>query len=310
MQQPRLRITVPASSANLGPGFDVLGLALDLHNTFTVTPAGATTITIEGAAADLPLDESNLFYNSFRHLYSLHSLNAPAVDIHMRLDVPPGRGLGSSATAVVGGLLAANALMGSPFSPARLLAEAVKLEQGQHADNVAPALLGGLVVNVVREGEVISLPVPFPADLKAVLYIPDFKMDTVQGRALMPVNYSKEDVVFSTGRVALFIAAVTSGRYDLLATAMQDRLHQPYREQIFPPLPLLIYAAISAGAHGACLSGGGSSILALASDRSKDIALAVHRAGKAAGLTGQARVLDISPRGASVTWLETGESVP
>src|SRR5206468_2904690 len=146
-----------------------------------------------------------------------------------------------------GGLLAANALMGTPFGNHELLAQAVELEHGKHADNVAPALLGGLVVNVLAD-RVVSLKVPFPDDLRAVLFIPDFEMDTVQGRALMPAQYSKADVLFSTSRVALFLAALSEGRYDLLRVAMEDRLHQPYRAQIFPLFPSLIEAAFDSGA--------------------------------------------------------------
>src|SRR5207253_488012 len=132
---------------------------------------------------------------------------APPMRVSMQLAIPPGRGLGSSATAVVGGLLAANAYLGTPFSTEQLLAHAVELERGKHADNVAPALLGGLVVNVVAD-RVISLRVPFPDELRVVLFIPDFVMDTVQGRALMPDKYSRADAVFSTSRVALFLAAL------------------------------------------------------------------------------------------------------
>src|SRR5207248_8141362 len=139
---------------------------------------------------------------------------APPLHIQMQLAIPPGRGLGSSATAVVGGLVAANALMGTPFTREQLLPYAVQLEQGQHADNVAPALLGGLVVNVISGEEVISVPMPFPEELRAVLFIPDFAMDTIQGRALMPDHYTKADVIFNTSRIALFLSAITQKRYD------------------------------------------------------------------------------------------------
>src|SRR5436190_2077273 len=197
-----LKIRVPATSANLGPGFDVLGLALDLHNEFTISPADTTRIEIEGYAQDMLLDESNLFYRAFAHLYQAQGKQPPPLHIGMKLPIPPGRGLGSSATAVVGGLVAANSLMGAPFTHEQLLPHAVQLEQGQHADNVAPALLGGLVVNVISDNQVISVPMPFPEELRAVLFIPNFVMDTMQGRALMPNQYSKADVVFSMSRIA------------------------------------------------------------------------------------------------------------
>jgi homoserine kinase len=296
-----LQITVPATSGNLGAGFDVLGLALELHNTFIVAPAATTHIEVEGGNAGMPADETNLFYRAFAHLCHAVGAAPPPLHVRMRLAIPSGRGLGSSATAVVGGLLAANACLGRPFGPEALLPHAVSLEHGQHPDNVAPALLGGLVVNVQTTAGVIAVPVPFPPELRAVLFMPDFDMDTVQGRALMPPHYDRADVVFNSSRVALFLTAITQRRYDLLQVAMEDRLHQPYRAQLFPAMPRLIAAALAAGAQGACLSGGGSCILALATDHRPRIAAALEVTAQAAGLTGRSVLLDIAPAGAQLT---------
>jgi homoserine kinase len=305
MSSPRtLRVSVPATAANLGAGFDVLGLALDLHNEFSLIPADSLHIAISGYGESLPADETSLFYRSLAHLCALAGKPVPPLHISMDLRVPPGKGLGSSATAVVGGLVAANALLDGPFGVDVLLREAVDLEQGQHADNVASALLGGLVVNDTSGAEVVSVQVPFPEELKAVVLTPDFPMDTVSGRALMPSHYPRADVIFSTGRVALFLAALNLRRYDLLASAMQDRLHQPYRAQIFPGMADLIWAAIEAGAHGACLSGGGSSILALATERLEEIGEALVRAAGEHGIEGDVRILEIDRVGAVATWEE------
>jgi homoserine kinase len=303
-QRRTLRVAVPATSANLGAGFDVLGLALDLHNVFTVTPAKRTTLEISGYADDLPADSSNLFCKAFNHLFGLAEREAPQLAIRMDLLVPPGKGLGSSATAVVGGLVAANTSMGGPLSGPELLREAIKLEHGGHADNVAPALLGGLVVNAFDNGNVVSLRVPVPAEIRAVLFTPDFAMDTVQGRALMPEHYTRADAVFSTSRVALFLAALAEQRYNLLKIAMQDRLHQPYRAQIFPLLDGLIESALNAGAHGACLSGGGSSVLGLVTTGADEVGAAMLNKAKAAGIMGDVRVLEIDRKGAQATWEE------
>lgn len=298
-----LRVRVPATAANLGPGFDVLGLALALYNDFVVRPGDAPLrITVEGAATLLPTGPSNLFYRAFAHLYAQVGQPVPPLDVTMKLHIPPGSGLGSSATAVVGGLLAANTWLGEPLTRAALLPLAVALEHGGHPDNVAPALLGGLVVNTVAGATVHSVRVPFPATIKAVVYLPEFTMDTVQGRALMPATYPKADVVFSTSRVALLLAALQTGRYDLLGEAMEDRLHQPYRAQLFPALPDLLATARAAGAYGACLSGGGSTVLALAPAGSvcAAVAAAFERAAGTAGLTGRAAVLDVDTDGAQV----------
>jgi homoserine kinase len=305
VRKPRtLRVTVPATSANLGAGFDVLGLALDLHNVFTVAQADEDKVEICGYSGDVPSDRSNLFYKAFKHLHDLSEKPTPTVHIGMELRVPPGLGLGSSATAVVGGLVAANVFLDGAFGEGDLLREAVKLEHGGHADNVAPALMGGLVVNVMDGDNVMSVRVPFPDELKAVVFTPDFPMDTVQGRALLPANYPRADVIFNASRVALFLAALSRKRYDLLRVAMQDRVHQPYRAQLFPLLPGLIKAALSAGAHGACLSGGGSSVLALATEGLDKIGAAMTRKGEATGMRGDVRILNIDHKGAEATWLE------
>lgn len=299
----RLQVRVPATSANLGPGFDVLGLALDLHNVFTVEATDHTWIEIEGFGDELPHDETNLFYRAFCYLFDVVSESTPPLSVHMTLNIPPGKGLGSSATAVIGGLVAANEFLGSPFGQVDLLSHAIKLEHGGHADNVAPALLGGLVVNAIEGGKVISLKLPFPSNLQVVVFVPDFAMDTIQGRDLMPGSYSTQDAVYNSSRVALFVSALSLGRYDLLKVAMQDRMHQPYRSRIFPLMPVLIEAALDAGAHGACLSGGGSSVLALATVNSQQIAQALVDTAHRAGIEGEARVTKVDDNGATATWL-------
>jgi homoserine kinase len=298
---------VPATSANLGAGFDVLGLALSLYNVFHVEQAESTTISTTGFGGDLPEDESNLFYRSFMRLYELCGQQAPHVRVRMDVNIPPGRGLGSSATAVVGGLMAANEALGRPYTKEQMLPEAVALEHGEHVDNVAPALLGGLVVNTAAQGNFVSVKVPFPASIRAVLFVPDFPMDTVQGRDLMPSTYPREDVVFSTGRVALFLAAITQGRYDLLRVAMEDRLHQPYRAKLFPGFAHLIDAALAQSAYGSCLSGGGSAVLALAGECAEEVASAMSVAAAREGIAGTSYILDIDQAGARASSEEQKE---
>src|SRR5262249_5090334 len=175
--------------------------------------------------------------------------------------IPPGRGLGSSASAVVGGLLAAEALARHPAASSQrqdLLDAAVALEHGCHADNVAAALLGGLVVTSKdrQHGSWRAIRAPLPAGLRVVLFVPMFSMDTVAGRKLLPEHYSRKDAVGNAGRVALLLAALAAGDLDALGLAMQDCFHEPYRAQLFPQLPDLLATARPAGAHGACRSGG------------------------------------------------------
>lgn len=301
-------VLTPATSANLGPGFDSLGLALQLHNRFEVEEGRNDPlhpmIEVQGAlGADLSTGPDNLFFRSFRLLFERRNVELPSVRIRMSIQIPPGCGLGSSATAVVGGLMAANEWMrplGLATSKEELLELAVEVEAGNHPDNVAPALLGGLVATTRMGGKIHAIKTPFPDALKAIIFTPSFPMDTVAGRKLLPASYSKADVTFNTGRVALLLTALQTGRYELIGEAMEDRLHQPYRQVLFPAMPDIIRAAIVAGAHGACLSGGGSSLIALASSRFSDVLSAMQETARAAGVEGTGRVLRADQNGARV----------
>ncbi len=301
-------VLTPATSANLGPGFDSLGLALQLYNRFEVEEWGGDPdqpeIEVQGAlGAELSTGPDNMFFRSFVMLFTRLGLPHPAVRIHMTINIPPGCGLGSSATAVVGGLIAANEWVrpqGLAVPKEALLGMAVEAEAGNHPDNVAPALLGGLVATTNIEGKINAIKTPFPDELKAVIFTPSFPMDTVAGRELLPASYPKADVTFNTGRVALLLTALQTGRYELIGEAMQDRLHQPYRQTLFPAMPDIITAAIAAGAHGACLSGGGSSLIALASSRFHDVCNAMQEAARTAGIAGTGMVLRADQNGARV----------
>lgn len=301
-------VLTPATSANLGPGFDSLGLALQLYNRFTVEESGTDPhlpiIEVQGAlGAELSSGPDNLFFRAFALLFERQGVPLPAVRIRMTIHIPPGCGLGSSATAVVGGLVAANELLrarDAALSQAELLPLAVETEAGNHPDNVAPALLGGLVATTNVEGKIHAIKTPFPDTLRAIIFTPSFPMDTIAGRKLLPTSYSKADVTFNTGRVALLLTALQTGRYELIGEAMQDRLHQPYRQALFPAMPDIIDAAVAAGAHGASLSGGGSSLIALASSRFHEILRAMQETARERGVDGTGSILRADQQGARV----------
>jgi threonine synthase len=315
----RVSVCVPATSANLGPGFDCLGLALGLSTTFDVEvlslaapadyrPAIEITSTWgdDPASFSLPDDDQNLFYQALTSQLTARSVPVPATRIRMCIGVPPGRGLGSSAAAVVGGVLAAEALAGHPRSAEQrvdLLDAAVALEHGQHADNVAAALLGGLVVTSKDEQSDSwrAVRAPLPAGLCIVLFVPAFSMDTVAGRNLLPTHYCRKDAVDNAGRVALLLAALASGNLDALGLAMRDCFHQPYRARLFPQLPDLLAAARAAGAYGASLSGGGPTILALAKEQAGDVAAALERRAAELHVEGKVVIVAPEPRGATVS---------
>lgn len=309
----QVAVTVPATCANLGPGFDCLALALSLRNRFEVTLQAASgddpstsRIEVLGTPEDvghLASARDNLFLTAFRCLCEQQHVSMPPVSARIHVNLPPGRGLGSSATAVVAGLLAANTLLGKPLEDSALLDLAIACEPGHHADNVAAALYGGMVVTGVRgaDGRLVTLTCPVPPSLRAVLFIPDMPMSTVRGRSLLPDTYTRADVTFNLGRVALLLGAFSTGKLNLLASAMDDRIHQPYRERLFPASRPLIAAACEAGAHGACLSGGGSSILALVTDNAEAVRAAMEATARDHGVAGQGRVAEISPVGARAT---------
>ena len=301
-------VLTPATSANLGPGFDTLGLALQLYNRFDVEivegDPWTPRIEVQGILGDkLSRGPDNLFFQAFALLFQCKQTDLPAVKIRMSIAIPPGCGLGSSATAVVGGLVAANELLrikGLGVPKEELLASAVESEAGNHPDNVAPALLGGLVATTTVDGEIRAVKTRFPEALKAIIFTPSFPMDTVSGRKLLPAEYSRDDVTFNTGRVALFLAALQTGHYELIGEAMQDRLHQPYRQALFPAMPNIIQAALDAGAYGASLSGGGSSLIALASSNFQAILRAMRETARSVGVDGTGMILRADQVGARV----------
>jgi homoserine kinase len=295
----KARVFVPGTSANLGSGFDVFGLSVNLFNEFCVEDAEQFEITFLNGQGKIPIPDGkdNLFYKSFAYLFEQMGQDVPIVKISMNVQVRQARGFGSSATAVVGGLVSANAFLGNKYSKDELLTFAVELERGQHPDNVAPALFGGLVISVTHNGTFHHIKIPIPPDIKAVFFIPDFTMDTVTGRKLMPSSYSKEDLVFSTSRVALLMAAMQTKKYDLLRIAMEDRVHQPTRTKIFPAMPKIIEAANEAGAFGTALSGGGPSIIALANRNFKAIGDAMTKVAKQNDVIGVAKTIEIINEG-------------
>lgn len=292
-------IRVPASSANLGTGFDCLGLALNLYNEVTVDLEDEPQITIRGEGEKtLPRDERNLIYQTMLHYFRLVDRPVPRFSVHMHNRIPLTGGLGSSSAALVAGLYAANEICGRLLSRQELLEEASRLEG--HPDNVAPCILGGLVVSVIEDHQVISIPAPLPRSLRAVIFAPDFYMSTVKARAILPKKVPHRDATHNVSRVALLVAALYNERLDLLRTATQDRLHQSYRTKMFPEMFRFFESAVGAGALCAYLSGAGSAILALA-EAEKDrepIAQAFLRTAREIGMGGRVFTVGICEDGA------------
>ncbi len=276
----RHEITVCGSSANLGPGFDVLGLSVALTLHLEVETASANSWSFAGEGT-IKSDERNLVFEAFNAGFEALSLDPPPVAFRCHNAIPIGRGLGSSAAAIVGGLLAARCL-GAELTDQKMLELASDLEG--HPDNVAASLLGGLTL-VAREGAGLhARSIPFPREIAVVLLVPDQPSPTVQARAVLASRIATEDAVFNLGRLAMLLAALATGNYQDLRLGMQDRLHQPARAALYPWLEEVMEAAIRSGSYGASLSGAGPSVLALTpTSTAYQVGEAMRQAAEVAG---------------------------
>lgn len=284
----KVTVKAPATSANMGPGFDCLGIALDIWNTVTVE-VGESGFEISGEGEDeLPWDESNLVFRSIARIFEECDLPLPPLSVLCHNDIPTTRGLGSSSAALVSGLTIGNELCGGRFEKDDLLQIAAAIEG--HPDNVAPAIYGGMQVAVSHDDRIVSASVPVPEALSAVLYIPNVPMPTEEARGLLGSEVPRSDAVFNIGRAALLVSAMATGDLDRLSVATDDRLHQPARQTIFFPMNNIIRAAMGAGALGAFLSGAGSTVLALAAEKEFTIGYEMADAAVKSGLDGEVRI--------------------
>ena len=294
-----LRVRVPASSANLGPGFDSFALALPLLAEFELRPAKTWSVTVEGDGQGIPPDDENLFVVSARAAAKAAGRELAAHHVTQRSAIPIARGLGSSAAAIVGGVVSANALLGEPFDRRTLLRIASEVEG--HADNVAAALYGAFTVALPNADGPVATRLVFPRTWRICLLIPGRPLSTEQARAVLPAQVSRDDAVFNVAHGAALIAAVMRADGALLALAMVDRLHQAARTALVPALGEIIAAAREAGAFGAALSGAGPSVLAVAPTRlAPRVVAAMEEAAAAAGAPGRGRVVRVRAAGAQV----------
>ena len=299
----QVTVQVPATTANLGPGFDCLGVALTLHNRFRFTLKNASDppveILVKGEeAARVSTDAENLIYRAFASFYEGFGQTPPPVKIEIELGVPLSRGLGSSATAIVGGLVAANALAGNPVEEDDLLQKAIALEG--HPDNVVPAFLGGCRLAVANNQQWEICDIPWWSELIPVVAIPDFELSTAAARSVLPSQFSRDVAIFNAAHLGLLLRAIETGRCDWLRIGMRDQLHQPYRQQLISGYTEVETAAISAGAHGVAISGAGPTLLAITSVGDASIvAQEMQAAWKQVGITAIVKVLKISPTGAT-----------
>ena len=314
------RVVVPATSANLGPGFDVLGLALTLYDEVEIAcskpqpcdDAGAARrairrlaldLEISGEGADsLPKDKKNLVFRAAAEVFLRARLVPKQVKIQLRNSIPLARGLGSSAAATVGGLLAANRLCHRPLSNDDLFRIAAEMER--HPDNVAAAMHGGLTAALTTETGPRAFRMRLKDKYSCVVAIPSFELRTSVARKHLRSRIPRADAVFSMARATILCALLAHGAREELAEAMKDRLHQPKRAELVPGLMQVIEGAAPAGAFGAALSGAGPSVIALIpkgdETLAKRVGYAMEFAFRKAGVAARSMMLDIDMRGARV----------
>lgn len=369
-------VTVPATTANLGPGFDCIGAALTLYNhfNFSLLEASETLrITATGTeAAKVKTDDSNLAYQAFVKLYEYLGQSPPSVAIEISLGVPLARGLGSSATAIAGGLVGANYLAGEPLTPVEVMHLAIAIEG--HPDNVVPALFGGCRLAATKgeppqpplskgglNAEIIEPPlnkgglnsepplskgglnseppltkeglnsepplskerlnsepplskggqggcnweicdIPWHSDIVPIVAIPDFELSTAEARKVLPTEYSKADAIFNAAHLGLLVRGLATGNADWLRSAMQDKIHQPYRQSLIKGYSAVREAAIAAGAYEMVISGAGPTLLALATKEvATAVAAAMADAWQQEGAIAEVRSLSLDTQGAKIS---------
>lgn len=294
-------IKVPATSANLGPGFDTLGLALQLYLEVKVKMfPGSSRISffVDGEEYQEEILGHNLVYQAMKKVFAEAAAEAPGLELTIDSSIPAGKGLGSSAAAIVAGLYAANEILEKEFAQEDLIKWAVEMEG--HADNVVPAVAGGLTTAMLYNENVYYQQFPFPEELKLVVAVPDIQISTDESRQLLPKKIDFMDMVNNLQRASYLLASLIKRDFRHLSAAMDDAIFQPRRKQLIPGFDQVFSHALESGALGVALSGSGSSIIAFCQQEEKRVAEVMQAAFAASGVQSQLMILTTDPDGVKV----------
>ena len=297
----RASARIPASTTNLGPGFDVLGLALQLYSTVSLEITGnETEVVVTGVDVEkISNTPGHVAYRAVEYVFQRSGQKLPkGLLLNIVNGIPAIRGLGGSGTAILGGLLTANVLCGHPFSHSELLNFASSFEG--HPDNVSASLYGGFVISVQEHDHIHTIQIPCDPALHIVLAIPEFTLSTQEARDILPKSVEFADAIYNISRSSLLVASIASGRYDLLPTAMTDRLHQPYRSTLIPGFNDVVDAATSAGALSIALSGAGPTIAAYCLDNMEQIGSSMQEAFRYNNIRSDIKIVRVDHEGTKV----------
>ena len=292
---------IPASTTNLGPGFDVLGLALQLYSTVTLEITGSKTeVVVSGVDVDkIPSSTEHIAFQAVETIYQKSGKSQPkGLKLTISNGIPAIRGLGGSGTAILGGLLTANLLCENPFSRSELLNFASTLEG--HPDNVAASLYGGLVISVQDDKHIHTIQLKCDPALYVVLAIPEFTLSTQKARNILPKTVDFSDAIYNISRSSLLVASVATGKLEMLSTAMNDKLHQPYRSTLIPGFDDVVEDALSAGALSIALSGAGPTIAAYCLDNMQEVGKSMQNVFKQHGIPSEILVIGTDVEGAKL----------
>lgn len=296
-----IRVKVPATTANMGPGYDVLGMALSQYSTFQCQEDDKISLSIKGLESEKLVNqdhEANLVVRSMNHLFKYVDKYPKGYKLEIINDIPLARGMGSSASAIVGGLLVANYLVGANLDQDEILKLATRIEG--HPDNVAPALMGNIVLSTkAPDDQVIYHSIKPFDDLTCVLFIPDYEVSTSMSRAVLPQSISMADAVHTSGHLSLMLAGFMTGNKDLIGQTMVDRLHEPYRKSLIKNFDDFKASALEVGAFAFSLSGSGSTIIAYCDhDSATHVKRAFEEVSQKYSISGTSKIIAPCSQGA------------